>query len=617
MQALDTLRARPQGALRQSDGSVLWRVWAPKHRGVRLVMWPSGQRTGMTMQPEGDGYFIHTEANAHDALRYAYRVADGDLDLPDPASRWQPEGVHRPSAVFSPQSFTWTDRAWRGLDSKTLVIYELHVGTFSPEGTFRGVIPRLSQLADLGVTAIEVMPVAQFPGARNWGYDGVHPYAAQNSYGGPHQLRELVDAAHSAGIGVILDVVYNHWGPEGNYLGQFGPYYTDRYHTPWGTAINYDAPESDPIRRFVIDNACYWVRDLHIDGLRLDAVQTIFDHSALSIVAEIQQAVQEVAREVRRSVIVTLETDENDSRYTAPAERGGYDVGGVWADDFHHALHALLTGERDGYYADFGAPEQLVKALNTPFVYDGCYSSFRRRRHGNSAAGLARERFIVCTQNHDQVGNRPRGDRLSTILSPEAQRFAAALLLLSPGTPLLFMGEEYAETSPFPFFCSFLDPQLSDAVRTGRRREFAEMAFKWGDDLPDACAEATFNSARLKWSWPEGSHQAGMRQLYRELLHARRKWPPLVDREHTRARLGSAGEPSLVLERGSGTPLIAWANLTGESRPITTARPPSRLLLSTAEARFGGPVDHRTQIEELLPYEVAIWGEARWLEGSA
>ena len=331
-----------------------------------------------------------------------------------------------PTACIGPRRCSFPNRSagrikiGEAIAPEDLVFYELHVGTFTPEGTFAAIIPRLPELASLGVTAIELMPVAQFPGDRNWGYDGVHPNAVQNSYGGPRALQQLVDAAHRAGLAVFLDVVYNHLGPEGNYFGKFGPYFTDRYQTPWGQAINYDGPDSDPVRQFVVDNACQWVRDFHIDGLRLDAVHAIFDLGARHILADIQAAVQAEADLAGRRVHVIAESNQNDVRLVSPVERGGYGLDGVWNDDFHHSVHALLTGERDGYYEDFGQPADLAKAVNDVFVYDGCYSPFRRRRHGSRVGDLDRTRFVVCVQNHDQVGNRAQGDRLSVLVPPAA-----------------------------------------------------------------------------------------------------------------------------------------------------------------------------------------------------
>ncbi len=402
-----------------------------------------------------------------DGLRYAY-VLPNQVDRPDPASRWQPEGVHRPSATFFPETSDWSDDGWRGVPRGDLVIYELHVGTFTPEGTFEAVARRLPELAELGVTAIELMPVAQFPGERNWGYDGVYPNAVQNTYGGPRELQRLVNAAHHAGLAVFLDVVYNHFGPEGNYLSDFGPYFTDRYRTPWGAAMNFDGADSDPVRQFVVDNARSWCRDFHVDGLRLDAVHSIFDFSPRHILAEIQDAVQAEARRRERPALVIAETNQNDVRLIAPRERGGYGLDGLWSDDFHHSLHALLTRERTSYYADFGFPEQLAKSYSDVFVNDGNYSAFHRRRHGTKVDDSPRTCFVVCSQNHDQVGNRALGDRLSSLWPPATQRLSCTLLLLSPCTPLLFMGQEYGETNPFPFFCSFSDTDLVEAVRGGR-----------------------------------------------------------------------------------------------------------------------------------------------------
>ena len=595
----------PQGALRQPDGSVVWRVWAPRSDTVSLILSPSGKPPSTSpvewpMEPAGFGYFVHREPQVAEGLRYLYRLADGH-DYPDPASRWQPDGVQRPSAVFSPQQHVWSDSDWGGIALEDLVIYELHVGTFTAEGTFEAIIPRLAALRELGVTAIELMPVAQFSGDRNWGYDGVHPYAAQASYGGPRGLQRLVDAAHGEGLEIILDVVYNHLGPEGNYFDRFAPYFTDRYRTPWGHAINFDGPESDAVRQLVIDNACTWVRDFHVDGLRLDAVHAIYDFSARHILADLQAAVQGEASRCQRRVQVIAESDQNDTRIVHSPERGGFGLAGVWSDDFHHSVHALLTGQHDGYYQAFGRAEHLAKAYNDVFVYDGCYSPYRRRRHGSRVGDLDRSRFVVCVQNHDQVGNRARGDRFGRLLPPPAQRLACTLLLLSPCTPLIFMGEEYGESRPFPFFCSFSDPDLIEAVRRGRQAEFASLAFQWQAEIPDPQSPSTFQTAKLSWQWPEGSREAGLRRLYAELLAARRGWAPLRDRRQTCARvpptepvhdrLGSAGvapaavgsvlraeknageTPALpgailVLERGGSEGLLAVANLTGSAQPL-------------------------------------------------
>jgi maltooligosyltrehalose trehalohydrolase len=544
------------------------------------------------MTPEGDGHFTHRLLDAEEGMRYAYKLADGG-EYPDPASRWQPDGVHAPSAVFFPESFQWSDAAWRGVARRELVLYETHVGAFTPEGTLDAITARLSDLRALGVTAIELMPVAHFPGERGWGYDGVYPYAVQQSYGGPRALQRLVDAAHGAGLAVLLDVVHNHLGPEGNYLANYGPYFTDRYRTPWGKAVNFDGPQSDPVRQFVIDNARMWVRDFHVDGLRLDAVHAIYDLSPRHILADIQAAVQREAVRAGRRVHVITESDQNDIRLVYPRRRGGYGLDGVWADDFHHAVHALLTGEQDGYYADFGSPAHLAKAVNRVFVYDGCYSPFRHRRHGSRTGTIDRTRFVVCIQNHDQVGNRAAGDRLATIVAPAAQRLACGLLLLGPWVPLVFMGEEYGEQNPFPFFCSFGDPAVIEAVRQGRREEFAALEFRWGSAVPDPQDPRTFAAAKLHWAWPEGSDHARRRLLYQDLLAARRLWPALRDRRHTAARLlGTPSSPNPVLlsiERGGRNGLLAVANLTQEKQPMPDVELRGRrLLLSTEDARYGG-----------------------------
>lgn len=582
----------PLGAIAQPDGSVVWRVWAPSSARMSLVVKPGSEeceKYAMTL--EDDGHFFY-RGWADEGVSYLFELADGRA-YPDPASRWQPNGVHSASVTFFPESHVWSDVGWRGIAREDLVIYELHAGAFTPEGTLDAIIPRLHQLLLLGVTAVELMPVAQFAGDRNWGYDAVYPYAVQNTYGGPRALQRLVDAAHQVGLAVILDVVYNHLGPEGNYLANFGPYFTTRYQTPWGMAINYDGPQSDAVRRFFIDNACMWVRDFHVDGLRLDAVHAIFDLGARHILSEIQTEVQREAACVGRLVHVIAETSQNDVRLIRSQEQGGYGLDGVWNDDFHHSIHALLTGERDGYYIDYGEPADVVKTLNDVFVYDGCYSLFRRRCHGSRVGSIDRTRFVVSVQNHDQVGNRARGERLAAMVDPAAQRLACGLLLLSPCVPLLFMGEEYGEQRPFAFFCSFDDPVVVEGVRSGRREEFAALAFRWGSDIPDPLDYQTFAAAKLGWIWPEGSSHAQHRRLYQDLLTARRCWPALRDRQHTVAQLlcdsGSQDSAILMLQRGGDNGLLVVANLTPKPLLLPDQQVTSkRVVLSTEDARYGG-----------------------------
>jgi maltooligosyltrehalose trehalohydrolase len=507
-----------------------------------------------------------------------------------------------------------------GLSREQLIIYELHVGTFTSQGTFDAVIPRLEVLRELGVTAIELMPVAQFPGTRGWGYDGVHPYAVQNNYGGPAGLQRLVDACHRVGLGVILDVVLNHLGPEGNYLAEFGPYFTERYHTPWGQAINYDDRGSDAVRDFFVRSIRQWVRDFRVDGLRLDAVHAIFDQSPKHILREIKEAADEEANLAGRTVHVIAESNQNDVRLLDLPERGGYGLDAVWSDDFHHSVHTLLTGERVMYFADFGDPEDLAKSLNQTFVYDGCYSVYRGRRHGAPAAGYSTDRFVVSIQNHDQVGNRPAGDRLSALVRPAAQRLAAGLLLFSPHIPLLFMGEEYGETRPFPFFSSFLDPQLSEAVSRGRRKEFVESG--WSSETLDPQSEATFNAAKLQWEWPEGSVHAGLRRLYYDLLAIRKYWLPLREsRRHEACLLLYDGQASVLrfdrrASAGSVTlKIVACFNLTARPQPLRTDDlSETHLLLSSEVELFGGSRSEAEPLNVLLPFEFLLFGPVKETE---
>jgi maltooligosyltrehalose trehalohydrolase len=391
------------GSVFQDDGSVQWRVWAPKADRVDLVLIDGDARTVHAMIREERGLFHVDKPNILSGQRYAYRL-NGGPERPTPASRWQPDGVDRPSAALRTDEFTWTDERWTGGSPQELVFYELHVGTFTPEGTFEAVIPRLRSLYELGVTAIELMPVGEFSGMRNWGYDGVHPYAPQHSYGGPHGLQRLVNACHRQGLALFLDVVYNHIGPEGGYLAEFGPYCTDRYRTPWGAAINYDDRGSDAVREFVLDNVTMWIEDYHVDGLRLDAVHAMYDLGARHILHDIKMAADSAAR--GRPVYIVAESDLNDVRPLLAPDRGGYGLDAQWSDDFHHMVHPILTGERRGYYADYGKPEQLPQVPEETFVVNGGYSVHRDRCHGGSDGGLPGDRFVVCIQNHDQVGNR-------------------------------------------------------------------------------------------------------------------------------------------------------------------------------------------------------------------
>ncbi len=606
---------RRHGAVGLPGGAVRWRVWAPRARTVELVLIDGDRRQAHAMTREADATFSHIERAVPENQLYAYRL-DGGAERPDPCSLWQPHGVHGPSALVRPERFLWSDRSWEGVRRADLVFYELHVGTFTPDGTFAAAIPRLPDLKELGVTALEIMPVAQFPGERNWGYDGVQLYATQNSYGGPHGLQRLVDACHAAGLAIFLDVVYNHLGPEGNYLGEFGPYFTDRYKTPWGPAVNYDGPGCDGVRDFILEDARLWLDEFHFDGLRLDAVHAIFDLGARPILRAVQEVAEDVSARHGRPVHVVAESDLNDPRLLLPPERGGLGLDAQWSDDFHHAVHAYLTGEHQGYYADFGTAGQLTRVLERPFLYAGDYSPFRGRRHGAPPDGLSGDRFVVCLQNHDQIGNRARGERLIRLLeSPAQARLAASLLLLSPYLPLLFMGEEYGEENPFPFFCSFGDAQLVEAVREGRQREFAE--FAWRGEVPDPHGTDTFEAARLTWSWPEGSARAARRRLYQDLLRARRRWPALREVEHRTACLVPDPDtgPLLELLRGvRDTGLVRCLfNLSGRTQSLPSRPAAGESLLYTSEGtRYGGSRGGPTVGGELLPYESVVFGPGAW-----
>lgn len=503
-----------------------FRAWAPYAQRVTLRLAGDHGRD-LPMQREGDEHFV-ARTNARAGDRYYYLV-DEHKPVPDPVSRLLPEGVHGPTRIVDPHRFTWSDDSWRGLALQHYVIYELHVGTFTPQGTLDSAMDKLPYLKQLGVTVIELMPVAAFPGTRNWGYDGVSIYAVQASYGGPEGLRRFVDAAHAAGLAVILDVVYNHLGNEGNYLRLFGPYFTDKHKTPWGDAVNYDQECCQAVREYVIQNALYWVREYHLDGLRLDAVQTIVDDSPVHILAEIKSQVAVLAEELGREVCVIAETDRNDATLVRPPAQGGYGLDALWSDDFHHAVHAFFTGERQGYYQDFGRPEQIVRALNEGFVFQGEPSKYwNGAPRGTPARDLPAPAHVICMQNHDQVGNRPGGERWTALMPRGARMLSAALLLLSPYTPLLFMGEEFDEQNPFLFFTDYSDPALRKAVREGRRNEFRNFGHPI-ESIPDPQDPATFERSKLNGQLADDTNK--MLGWHKSLLALRKKY--VVDGERT------------------------------------------------------------------------------------
>jgi maltooligosyltrehalose trehalohydrolase len=507
------------GARPLDESRTFVRVWAPNFEKLDLlVIAPREQRFALSR--DARGYHEALIEGIGPGAQYYFANPGGER-FPDPASRYQPDGVHGPSQVIAAPSPA-RGIEWQPPALPDYVIYELHVGTFTPEGTFDSALARLPRLRELGVTAIELMPIAQFPGARNWGYDGVFPFAVQNTYGGPEALIRFIDACHQNRLAVILDVVYNHLGPEGNVLPRFGPYFNSGYRTPWGDALNFDAAHSDDARRFFIENARQWIFDYGFDALRLDAVHGILDTSAYPFLTELADTIHAEASAAGRRVYVIAESDLNDPRMIRPKERGGHGMDAQWLDDFHHSLHTLLTGESQGYYADFGELTQLAKSYREGFVYTGQYSPHRLRRHGASADTETFHQFVVAIQNHDQVGNRRLGDRLSAQVNFEAQKLAAAALLTAPFIPLLFMGEEYGELAPFAYFVSHSDPKLVEAVRAGRRKEFE--GFQWRGEPPDPQAEATFRNSVLTEGLSNRSPHRELCAYYKHLLDLRREF---------------------------------------------------------------------------------------------
>ena len=578
------------GATPLSTGECLFLVWAPYADSVKLrILDAPGRSIPMEQLPKG---YFRVAVKGQSWRRYLYELGgNGNKVRPDPASRAQPDGVHGPSEVVAADEFGWSDRLWRGMPIRDLVFYEIHVGTFTPEGTFDAIIPRLRELRNLGVTAIELMPVAQFPGERNWGYDGVFPYCVQNSYGGPAGLKRLVNACHAENLCVALDVVYNHLGPEGNYLADFGPYFTDRYRTPWGQAINFDGEYSDEVRRFFIENALYWIRDFHVDALRLDAVHAIVDTSAKPFLGELNRAVQTAAAELKREIHVIAECDRNDIRTVQPAERGGYGFAAQWNDDFHHAVHAMLTGESSGYYEDFGKVSQIARALTSGYVYQGEYSRYRLRSHGSESKGVSGDHFVVFLQNHDQVGNRMNGERLGQLVDFEALKVAAGAMLVSPFVPLIFMGEEYGETSPFPYFVSHQDRGLIEAVRQGRKSEFE--AFRWREEPPDPQDEATFLRSRVHWEVRKAGAHKQLLDFYRQLLRVRKQFCALASGDMSRVEATAfEDEKALVLRRwADGQQVLACFNF-GENPAhvrIDLREKSWRKVLNSRDQSWGGP----------------------------
>jgi maltooligosyltrehalose trehalohydrolase len=509
-------------------------VWAPRVKSCSVQI----NQASHAMTPEAHGWWHTDVADAAHGSDYAFLLDDDMQPYPDPRSAWQPYGVHGVSRVLNHSRYKWKDDGWAPAPLSHAIIYELHIGTFTPQGTFAAAANQLAHLRDLGITHVELMPVNSFPGRWGWGYDGVALYAPQEQYGGPEALKEFVDACHATGLAVLLDVVYNHFGPDGNYTGRFGPYITENHHTPWGGAINLEEAGSDEVRRFFCDNALMWLRDYHFDGLRLDAVHTFVDRSAKHFLEQLSEEVESLSQQLGRKLVLIAESDLNDPRVVTPrvSQRegcgpegygGGYGIDAQWSDDFHHSLFALLTGERRSYYRDFGSLAQLAKALTSVYVYDGIYSEYRGCIHGRPIQNMSAHRFLGYIQNHDQVGNRAFGDRLHVEAGLPKAKLAAALVLMAPFVPMIFQGEEFASSSPFLYFADHEDPELARAVSEGRRREHAHDG-AW-DLIPDPESEESFQRSKLNWPELEEPAHAEMMNWYRALIELRQSQPALLD----------------------------------------------------------------------------------------
>jgi maltooligosyltrehalose trehalohydrolase len=555
------------GARPLADGSTQFRVWAPRARSVSVRMLGNSERT-IAMQRSDEDTFEAIVQDCAPGTDYLY-VIDDERERPDPVSRWQPQGVHSPSRVYDSKSFSWTDEAWRGIALKDFVIYELHTGTFTPEGTFEAIIPKLAHLKSLGITAVELMPVAEFPGSRNWGYDGAYIFAPQSTYGGPDGLKKLVDACHHEGLAIVLDVVYNHFGPEGNYTGEYAPFASRMYRTPWGEAMNFDEAHSDGVRRHFIDNALYWLTEYHFDALRLDAIHRIIDISPRHFLEELGEKFHQQAANLSRRAWIIAESDLNDVRVLKPASVGGYALDAQWSDDFHHSLHAILTGTERGYFSDFGRLEDLAKAIKEGFVYDGKLSPYRRKSRGNSSADRPGEQFVIFIQNHDQIANSYWGQRLASLVSTGELKVAAALMLCAPALPMLFMGEEWGERSPFLYFTSHTDPALAAAVREGRKKEYAEFVKEEEEQgltnldagLVDPQSIASFEQSKIDWTRLERSPHKELLRFYTDLIRLRKQYECLsnCDKKLTEVTFDEDGRWIIVERRdecGSAARLV-------------------------------------------------------------
>lgn len=581
---------RQTGAEYLNGDKVKFSVWAPSKDKVEVVI---KDGPSVPLVKDSKGYWEKVISEVPAGTFYKFKL-DGKESFPDPASLSQPVGVHSWSQIVDPSSLQWSDDSWKGIPLADMIIYELHVGTFTDTGTFEAVIDKLDHLLELGINTIEILPIAQFPGNRNWGYDGVYPYAAQSSYGGPEGLNRMIDACHQKGIAVIIDVVYNHMGPEGNYLSQYGPYFTEKYQTPWGAAINFDDKFSDEVRNFFLQNALMWLRDFHFDGLRLDAIHEIIDRGAKHLLKELSEKIDELQNQTGRSYVMIAESDLNDIKVINSYEKGGFGLEGQWVDDFHHSLHTVLTGENEGYYTDYGSIEQLAKSYRQAFVYDGIYSKFRKRTVGNSPKDLDFSNFVVCIQNHDQTGNRMLGDRISKLVSFEGQKLAAGVVLTSPFVPMLFMGEEFSEERPFQYFVSHGDPDLVKAVQEGRKREF-EYFFsnKKDGEFPDPQGEETFNASKLNWNFRKDASKTTIFEFYKKLIQLKKEGAFNAFRNNQfKVEANEEKKTMQALSEGKEN-LFAFFNFSSDDQEFTIPSSVKnwQLVIASADKKWDGPKD--------------------------
>lgn len=561
------------GATFHNNNQIDFYVWAPKAKTVSVYIVDGIENNDHAMIPQENGYFFLRLPTSTSSVDYFYCI-DDDKKRPDPASRYQPLGVHGPSRAYNQTLFKWNNSTWAGIPLTDYIIYELHVGTFTPQGTFDAVIEKLPYLKELGITAIELMPVVEFPGNRNWGYDGVNLFAPHHTYGSPEDLKRLVNASHEIGIAVVLDVVYNHLGPEGNYLNDYGYYFTSKYHTAWGEAINYDGSDSQEVRRYFIDNALYWLTEFHVDALRLDATHAIFDDSSPHILKEMNTLFHDQAKKLNRQAFLFVESDLNDTRIIKPINEGGYAVDAQWSDDFHHSIHSVLTHNHHGYLMDFGKIAQIAKALTEGFVIDGQWSEYRKKIHGTSSTQLAGEHFIVCMQNHDQIANTSHGNRLGSLVNIEQYKLASTLLMCCPSLPLLFMGQEWNASTPFLYFTSFEDEYLAESVRKGYQEESQRLGNPTLGIDPQSSRQ--FLQSKICWDELERPDHHAMLQFYKKFLSLRKKHPCLSNCRKDLASVDYNEEQKwlkLLRKAPSGEQLLLFANFSEQLQILSTDFP--------------------------------------------